>query len=77
MDQMLTMTTKLNLPSKCHAMALYKAIKSELVFTAMLMQDREASSFKMAAPKNIKGSVNGNDHLNRWHIWSFNGYIEI
>ena len=57
MDQMLTMTTKLNLPTKRHTMALFKAIKSELVFTAMLMQDREATSFKMIAPKNIKGNI--------------------
>ena len=57
MDQLATMTTKMNLPTKRHEMAMYKAIKSEAIFLALVTQKREPSTFKCSAPKNIKGDV--------------------
>ncbi len=57
MDQLITMTMKLNLPTKKHTMAMLKAIKSELVFMAMLVQNREASTFKNTPPAKIKGNL--------------------
>ena len=55
LDQLATMTTKMNLPTKRHQMAMLKAIKSEAIFLAAVIQKREPSTFKQRAPTNIKG----------------------
>ena len=55
MDQMITMITKLNLPTHRHTMAMCKAVKSEVIFMGLLVQDREPGTFTVRAPRNIKG----------------------
>ena len=56
MDQMVTMTNKLRWPTRQHQMAIYKAIKSEDIFTSLLIQNREQSTFKNKSPTPIKGA---------------------
>ena len=55
LDQLATMTTKMNLPSKRHEMAMFKAIKSEVIFLATMIQQREPTGFNATSPKNLKG----------------------
>ena len=57
MDQMVTMTSKMNLPSKKHAMAMFKCIKSETVFMGMQIQKRGVESFKSKANPIIQGAL--------------------
>lgn len=66
MDQMATLATKLRLPTPKHSMVMLKAIKSEVVFMAMLVQNREPSTFKSKAPENIKGGYFVQRRLSMW-----------
>ena len=43
------------LPSSRHQMAMVKAAKSEAICMALLVQNREPSSFSATAPAAIKG----------------------
>ena len=56
LDQLATMTTKMNLPSVRHQRALLRCIKAEVLFLALVIQRREASSFKHEAPPNLNGT---------------------
>ena len=55
LDQLLTMTTKFSWPSHRLPLAMFKIVKSELISLATLALQKEISTFKANAPKNLKG----------------------
>lgn len=56
LDQILTMSKSMKLPTQKHLLALYRSVKSEAIFTILQLQnDKDVESFKNSPPVDIKG----------------------
>ena len=56
-DQVVTLTSKISLPSLKHRMDIYRAIKAEAIFMVLQVQNREPSSFINKPTVDIKGKL--------------------
>ena len=54
-DQIVTLTSKISLPSLKHRMDIYRAIKAEAIFMVLQVQNREPSSFRHKPTVDVKG----------------------
>ena len=56
-DQVVTLTSKISLPSIKDRMDIYRAIKAEAIFMVLQVQNREPSSFRNKPPVDVKGKI--------------------
>ncbi|CAD5124050.1 DgyrCDS12356 [Dimorphilus gyrociliatus] len=58
LDQILTMSKSLKLPTQKHLLALYKSVKNEAIFTILQLQnDKDVESFRNQPPIDIKVQI--------------------
>ena len=55
LDQILTLTSKLTLPTQEFRKSIYRSVKAEAMFMVLQIENREGSSFKHKPMENIKG----------------------
>lgn len=54
LDQIVTLTSKLALPSLVHRMAIYRAVKAEAIFMALQIVKRDPDQFRNTPRENVK-----------------------